>query len=46
MKEAYFPHLFNTDEKTTWDPYPFNYLPEGMSVTDRNEFRLWHHEMT
>ena len=44
-----FPHLFNTDDHQTYVgslPDQHYYMPDGMSVDDRDAFRRWHDKLT
>lgn len=49
LKKGYFPRLFNTDENQTYvGPLPDQryYMPDSMSVEERDAFRAWHTELT
>ena len=49
LKKGYFPHLFNTDDHHTYVrslPNEHYYMPDGMSVEDRDVFRRWHAKLT
>ncbi|XP_067036362.1 uncharacterized protein [Acropora muricata] len=49
LKKGYFPHLFNTDDHQTYVgslPDQHYYMPDGMSVDDRDAFRRWHDKLT
>ena len=47
-QKRYFPHLFNTDDHQTYVgslPDQHYYMPDGMSVDDRDAFRRWHDKL-
>ena len=49
LKKGYFPHLFNTDDHQTYVgslPDQHYYMPDGMTVDDRDAFRRWHDKLT
>ena len=49
LKKGYFPHLFNTDDHQTFVgslPDQHYYMPDGMSIDDRDAFRRWHDKPT
>ena len=49
LKKGYFPHLFNTDDHQTYVgslPDQHYYMPDGMSVDDRDAFRRWNDKLT
>ena len=49
LQKGYFPHLFNTDDHQTYVrslPDQHYYMPDGMSVDDRDAFRRWHAKLT
>ena len=48
LKKGYFPYLFNTDDHQTYVgslPDQRYYMPNGMSVDDRDAFRRWHDKL-
>ena len=45
LKKGYFPRLFNTDGQQMYVgslPNEHYYMPDRMSVDDRDAFRRWH----
>ena len=49
LKKGYFPHLFNKDENQDYvGPLPDKqfYMPNNMSVEDRQAFNTWHDRLT
>ena len=49
LKNGYFPHLFHVEANQNYVgplPDPHYYMPENMSVKDRQAFDVWHADLT